>query len=76
MCRSAWASVQPDQYLRSLPPRWYNLSSFYIRNFEISLLGGFVSYLAMIPARGLIFHKQMCVKHDCSTYFVLYRTYD
>ena len=53
-CRSACASVQSDQQLCCLLPRWYNTSSFYIQNFEplpsfCGCTDRFVSYLVANP---------------------------
>ena len=53
-CRSACATMQPDQRFCCSLPRYYNISSFYIRNFKppssfCSCAGQFVSYLVSNP---------------------------
>ena len=53
-CRSACASAQSDQHLCFSLPRYYNTSSFYIRNFKhlpgfCGCAGPFESYLVADP---------------------------
>ena len=52
--RSACASAQSDQHLCFSLPRYYNISSFYIRNFKLlasfcGFAGRFESYLVEKP---------------------------
>ena len=51
--RSAYASMQSDQHL-CLLPGWYNISSFYVRNFKplgsfCGCAGWFESYMVENP---------------------------